>query len=347
MYLDHNEKLKGQVVLVDANIHKKAKLTKEKFLEKVSFIKYLRTHVNYYYISFYITDIEENNNLIKFHDLVNKGIFDFDYYHVFAISVQPKLYNWFKTHDLLTIQKQITAWLAASYFFNVEKREIQERQIYKPLFEEVLTVVEKYYKDFKLPDLKLLNERFFKYGDETILAEEEKCMKKYAEVCKEYAKVLPPEFLKSPFDFEIIEDWGVNQHYNFEFVQAYLTDRDWERIIKGNSEDDMHRAESRDDLWEKWKHVYTTYDRRKNFVYSFYFQPDEERKIESKNKRKPIPPRVKNQVWNRDGGVCVECGNNEKLEFDHIIPISKGGSSTYRNVQLLCESCNRRKSDKI
>ncbi|HZX13435.1 MAG TPA: HNH endonuclease [Thermodesulfobacteriota bacterium] len=52
-------------------------------------------------------------------------------------------------------------------------------------------------------------------------------------------------------------------------------------------------------------------------------------------------------VWNRDGGKCVKCGSQEKLEFDHIIPLSKGGSNTARNVQLLCETCNRSKGDSI
>tara|TARA_B100001123_G_scaffold192735_1_gene219801 strand:- start:327 stop:725 length:399 start_codon:yes stop_codon:yes gene_type:complete len=64
-------------------------------------------------------------------------------------------------------------------------------------------------------------------------------------------------------------------------------------------------------------------------------------------KRKPISQNVKDKVWNRDGGRCVECGSKEKLEFDHIIPLSKGGASTYRNIQLLCEHCNRSKSDRI
>lgn len=60
-----------------------------------------------------------------------------------------------------------------------------------------------------------------------------------------------------------------------------------------------------------------------------------------------ISQQVKDLVWNRDNGKCRECGSNERLEFDHIIPFSKGGSNTYRNIQLLCESCNRTKSDKI
>lgn len=63
--------------------------------------------------------------------------------------------------------------------------------------------------------------------------------------------------------------------------------------------------------------------------------------------RKPIPPDVKDDVWRRDQGRCAQCGSNENLEFDHIIPLSKGGANTYRNLQLLCEPCNRSKSDRI
>jgi 5-methylcytosine-specific restriction endonuclease McrA len=60
-----------------------------------------------------------------------------------------------------------------------------------------------------------------------------------------------------------------------------------------------------------------------------------------------IPPEVKQYVWRRDRGQCVMCGSNEALEYDHIIPVSKGGSNTERNVQLLCMQCNRKKHAKI
>jgi len=59
--------------------------------------------------------------------------------------------------------------------------------------------------------------------------------------------------------------------------------------------------------------------------------------------REPIPENVRLFVWRRDKGQCVRCGSRERLEFDHIIPVVAGGSSTERNVQLLCESCNRSK----
>ena len=56
---------------------------------------------------------------------------------------------------------------------------------------------------------------------------------------------------------------------------------------------------------------------------------------------------VKDMVWRRDEGKCAVCGSQDKIEFDHIIPLSRGGSNTYRNIQLLCEKCNRVKSAKI
>ena len=67
----------------------------------------------------------------------------------------------------------------------------------------------------------------------------------------------------------------------------------------------------------------------------------------STSKRRSIPKQVKQEVWQRDGGKCIQCGSNEKLEYDHIIPVAKGGANTTRNIQLLCENCNRTKSAKI
>lgn len=63
--------------------------------------------------------------------------------------------------------------------------------------------------------------------------------------------------------------------------------------------------------------------------------------------REPIPQKILDKVWNRDSGKCVLCGSQEKIEFDHIIPFSRGGSNTYRNIQILCEKCNRQKSNNI
>jgi 5-methylcytosine-specific restriction endonuclease McrA len=44
------------------------------------------------------------------------------------------------------------------------------------------------------------------------------------------------------------------------------------------------------------------------------------------------------------GGCCAHCGTNERIERDHIIPLSRGGSDLIENIQPLCRSCNSRKS---
>jgi hypothetical protein len=64
-------------------------------------------------------------------------------------------------------------------------------------------------------------------------------------------------------------------------------------------------------------------------------------------RREAISDAVRMFVWQRDEGRCVKCGSREKLEFDHIIPVADGGSSTDRNVQLLCETCNRAKGRRV
>lgn len=66
-----------------------------------------------------------------------------------------------------------------------------------------------------------------------------------------------------------------------------------------------------------------------------------------RQRREAIPRAVQRDVWRRDEGRCIECSSKERLCFDHIIPYSRGGSSTARNLQLLCERCNLAKGNRI
>ncbi len=66
-----------------------------------------------------------------------------------------------------------------------------------------------------------------------------------------------------------------------------------------------------------------------------------------KPRRPPIPQTVKETVWRRDGGRCVQCGSNQNIQFDHIIPYSKGGADSVENLQILCRTCNLRKGARI
>lgn len=53
-----------------------------------------------------------------------------------------------------------------------------------------------------------------------------------------------------------------------------------------------------------------------------------------------------NQLVKEQSNRCLACGKNKKLTADHVIPLSKGGSSNIDNIQGLCKSCNSSKGAK-
>lgn len=145
----------------------------------------------------------------------------------------------------------------------------------------------------------------------------------------------------------------------FEYYNEDLKDIELKEVLK-----DIELLKERDSFEESNELVkesiieYNTEGKRSNLPSTYHFtlysalEPiivrGKRNKILPEDKRsRRIPQDVKDAVWRRDEGKCVECGSNEDLEFDHIIPHSRGGANTYRNIQLLCEKCNRQKSAKI
>ncbi|MFR9020075.1 MAG: HNH endonuclease [Fusobacterium sp.] len=72
-----------------------------------------------------------------------------------------------------------------------------------------------------------------------------------------------------------------------------------------------------------------------------------------KEQRLLMTKKLREFIKGRDNFTCCNCGNsihkepNLLLEIDHIIPVSKGGTTTEDNLQTLCWKCNRAKSNKI
>lgn len=66
-----------------------------------------------------------------------------------------------------------------------------------------------------------------------------------------------------------------------------------------------------------------------------------------KSDARRIPRDVRQRIWQRYGGKCAECDATHYLEFDHIIPVARGGGNSENNIQLLCRGCNSKKSDNI
>src|ERR1700722_1183751 len=64
-------------------------------------------------------------------------------------------------------------------------------------------------------------------------------------------------------------------------------------------------------------------------------------------RRGPIPRALRKAVWERDGGACVDCGSKFDLQWDHVLPFSKGGATNEANICVRCSACNLAKSDEI
>ncbi len=73
--------------------------------------------------------------------------------------------------------------------------------------------------------------------------------------------------------------------------------------------------------------------------------------ITKKSKSRVIPDKLRYKVLKRDNFKCCACGASPakdpsvELHIDHIVPWSKGGETTFENLQTLCSRCNIGKSD--
>ena len=130
---------------------------------------------------------------------------------------------------------------------------------------------------------------------------------------------------------------GVPQNY----VEAYK----WANIAAAQG--DKTAKEFRDNLSQKLSPKQIAQGQRLAILQVAKKFPVAVAQAEANESRQAIPSEVRREVWRRDQGKCVKCGSRENLEYDHIIPVSKGGSNTARNIELLCEIHNREKRDFI
>jgi len=56
-----------------------------------------------------------------------------------------------------------------------------------------------------------------------------------------------------------------------------------------------------------------------------------------------IPRNLRQRIIERDGLHCVYCDedlSSAEIHMDHVIPESRGGETTYNNLQVTCRRCN-------
>ncbi len=57
-------------------------------------------------------------------------------------------------------------------------------------------------------------------------------------------------------------------------------------------------------------------------------------------------PFSKKNVLIRDNFKCLYCGSTKNLTIDHVIPVSKGGKSSFNNCVTACRPCNSIKGNR-
>jgi hypothetical protein len=66
-----------------------------------------------------------------------------------------------------------------------------------------------------------------------------------------------------------------------------------------------------------------------------------------------VPAHVRRTVWHRDGGQCTfvsgagkRCPARDRLEFDHVEPVARGGTATVGGIRLRCRAHNQYEAER-
>jgi 5-methylcytosine-specific restriction endonuclease McrA len=54
----------------------------------------------------------------------------------------------------------------------------------------------------------------------------------------------------------------------------------------------------------------------------------------------------RDNIFKRDGFMCLYCNSKRDLTIDHILPKSRGGTNTWENMGTCCTKCNCSKGDR-
>ena len=56
--------------------------------------------------------------------------------------------------------------------------------------------------------------------------------------------------------------------------------------------------------------------------------------------RKSLPPTLREELAQRLGCACANCGSTDGVEFHHIVPVRMGGTNNITNFTVLCFKCH-------
>lgn len=113
------------------------------------------------------------------------------------------------------------------------------------------------------------------------------------------------------------------------------------------------------DRWGNWSNTLKLFENHFSLPADYPISYLEQNMLKNnKNKREAISPKLRAKILDRDGYKCCDCGakpepgNDVKLEIHHKKPVKNSDGQTEglndeENLQALCQTCNRGRSNKI
>ena len=169
--------------------------------------------------------------------------------------------------------------------------------------------------------------------------------KMYNSYCREIKNLVYGEFTE--------EVGKINKNYLIKLERRIVKANSLKPLIEYEIEVKLYRSNLKGEIYESKKEIFNSNKvfvliyRLKNKNGNFY----NDREIWDslcRVERGHVSKKLRLEIYKRDGFRCRCCGRTDTevdLEIDHIKPISKGGKSTYDNLQTLCRDCNQKKGN--
>jgi hypothetical protein len=208
------------------------------------------------------------------------------------------------------------------------------------------------FPDIRFDSLKQMYEEYsFKRPKQHYLSNSKKYLNFFNKIFGDKASIInkrgdfiPLYLLYSYLDKKYVTS-EINEDF-FEFISEFFTKVEQSKI----KEEITSPEEAPYREFKSWRSRGATSS--KSFIERFRiilgkfleFYPD----IKLKDPKRTFDKGQKFAIYYRDHNVCQECGKElafSEAEFDHIKPWSDGGQTIVSNGQLLCQKCNRKKSN--
>ena len=152
-----------------------------------------------------------------------------------------------------------------------------------------------------------------------------------------------------------LEDFATNEQIKAEYKKTFLLNLFRKLCVRMNK-DIGYKAKIQNLFRQTFNKVETTkIIIKKEFNYDLCQEEAELMcdwiwaNMKKASRRKPIPFSKKKELYDRQKGKCMICGEElgddwSKIHVDHIIPWSLVGDELQDNYQDLCDTCNECKS---